>query len=752
MRGRWQLPVASFRVGLGRAGDVSDGMSADPRAKALALASRLSSVLGKHPRTEPMWPVSDGSRHAERATRKVMIPKDDPSMNYFGLLCGPGGQTLKDMQATTGARIMIRGRGASRGQCLLLRPPADSVCLGSTKDGRDENPDEDMHVWIEGSTESQVAQAEQLVNDLLYNRDAQSRLKEQQLRTVAERKPEKLLLSERLYAPDLDYTPLRGSGGKSKTINVAINQVGLIIGRGGETIKMLQSKTGASIQVSREADPHSNMKMVTIEGSDSQIAHAEDEIMQMLHESEQREMARTQRRVGDQGGVGYGANGTLSVVIRIPTDSVGLLIGKGGMTIKTMQMRTACNIQVQRDVEADPSATTRDVTLSGTEQQIEDAKREICNLVSGLTGPAMDGQGGDVAIPGMAMITVTVPQSVVGGVIGRQGETIKAIQYKTGARVQVSRDTTQPEREITITGSDTGVALARAEIEQIARESQERDRGGGDRRRSYNDSYDYGDPYSRQAAMYGSDQYYAAPYGYPMAGYYGAGQAYPMPGYGYPPAALAPTEQPPQQQQATGEPAPVAPSSEAPAEGAAPKTEADMAAYQQQWHDYCAQYYAYYGQYPTPEAYAQMQQQQQQQAADGSQQGQYPAAEAYAAGQQQTVADPSQQGQPPAPTHDAAGAPPTHPSAMSADQQAQQQSYEAYQQYAMQAQQGHDHMAQQQGHYQQPPPPPPEEPAASEPAEEPNDAAAVAQTVAEPSEHVGLQPTVRWMTFRDCGS
>lgn len=61
-------------------------------------------------------------------------------------------------------------------------------------------------------------------------------------------------------------------------------KVGLIIGKGGETIKYLQSQSGAKIQITKdlEADPHSRTRDVELMGSSEQISRAEDLINDMI--------------------------------------------------------------------------------------------------------------------------------------------------------------------------------------------------------------------------------------------------------------------------------------------------------------------------------------------------------------------------------------------------------------------------------------------------------------------------------------
>lgn len=360
------------------------------------------------------------------------------------------------MEAESGARILIRGRGSS-------------------KDGNDEDPDDDLHVVIVGDTDDSVQRASRMVSDLLFNREEQAAIKNKQLRRVAEMNSggkgqggdsRNLVLSSSLYAGDVDYPPFRGTGDTCKSVKVRAERVGQIIGRGGDTIKMLQARTGAYIQVSRENDLDPNFKTITIEGNEEQVRRGEEEIQRIIDDCDQRDRDRSQAGgPGPMGGAGVGYSGSAGgEIMKIPSDTVGLLIGKGGQTIRQMQLRTGCSIQVQRDADADPNSNVRDVTLAGTPEQVQLGRSEIERLVE---AQATGQKAVPIDVPGMVTRVITVPNSMVGIVIGRGGETIKGIQARTGARVQVSKDATAPEREITLSGNDQAVGYAQHEIDQL---------------------------------------------------------------------------------------------------------------------------------------------------------------------------------------------------------------------------------------------------------------------------------------------
>ncbi|KAJ7958338.1 Far upstream element-binding protein like [Quillaja saponaria] len=182
--------------------------------------------------------------------------------------------------------------------------------------------------------------------------------------------------------------------GTSKKIDIPNGRVGVIIGKSGDTIKYLQTQSGAKIQVTRdtEADLSSATRPVELMGTPEQIATAERLINEVLLEAESGGSGVVSRRLTGQAG-------SEQFVLRIPNNKVGLVIGKGGETIKNMQAQTGARIQVI-PLHPPPGDTSseRTVQIDGTSEQIESAKQlvnevisEVCsvrlNLLIGLGGP-----------------------------------------------------------------------------------------------------------------------------------------------------------------------------------------------------------------------------------------------------------------------------------------------------------------------------------------------------------------------------
>ncbi|KAL3330288.1 hypothetical protein AABB24_034237 [Solanum stoloniferum] len=170
-----------------------------------------------------------------------------------------------------------------------------------------------------------------------------------------------------------------GYPGPSKKIEVPNARVGVIIGRGGETIKYLQLQSGAKIQVTRDmdSDPHSRTRGVELVGTPEQIAKAEQLISDVLSEADAGGSGIVSRRITGQ------VAGAEQFVMKVANNKVGLIIGKGGETIKNMQARTGARIQViPLHLPPGDTSTERTVQIDGSTEQIEAAKQLVYEVTS----------------------------------------------------------------------------------------------------------------------------------------------------------------------------------------------------------------------------------------------------------------------------------------------------------------------------------------------------------------------------------
>uniref|UniRef100_A0A0C9S5Q8 TSA: Wollemia nobilis Ref_Wollemi_Transcript_18672_3067 transcribed RNA sequence n=1 Tax=Wollemia nobilis TaxID=56998 RepID=A0A0C9S5Q8_9CONI len=190
--------------------------------------------------------------------------------------------------------------------------------------------------------------------------------------------------------------PYYGFQTSTRKIDVPNAKVGLIIGKGGETIKYLQHQSGAKIQVTRDtdSDPSSMTRQVELMGSLEQITRAEQLITDVIAEADAGGSATLVAR-----GYGNVQPGAEQVQIKVPNNKVGLIIGRGGETIKNLQSRSGARIQlIPLHLPEGDTSTERTVQMTGTKKQIDAAQEminEVVNNENRFRGPPMSGGYGN---------------------------------------------------------------------------------------------------------------------------------------------------------------------------------------------------------------------------------------------------------------------------------------------------------------------------------------------------------------------
>ena len=160
-----------------------------------------------------------------------------------------------------------------------------------------------------------------------------------------------------------------------------------------------------------------------------------------------------------------------------PNSKVGLCIGRGGETIRDLQERTGARIFIAPDSTpgaSDPYAN-RPVVISGPESNIQLAKQLLSELLETgrMTGPSPSlgmlgsshhmGDQDRSAIAGAGTtITLTVPDHLVGLLIGKRGEGMKMITIQSRARISVDPpfSTGSPTRSIYVSGTPESISIA----------------------------------------------------------------------------------------------------------------------------------------------------------------------------------------------------------------------------------------------------------------------------------------------------
>ncbi|KAK9111868.1 hypothetical protein Scep_019387 [Stephania cephalantha] len=156
---------------------------------------------------------------------------------------------------------------------------------------------------------------------------------------------------------------------------------------------------------------------------------------------------------------------------------VGVLIGKAGETIRLLQFSSGAKIQITRDSEADSYSSTRSVEIIGTLESINKAEKLIKDVIAeaeagGSPSLVARGFGSAQASGPSEQIQIQVPNEKVGLIIGKGGETIKSLQTRSGARIQLipqhlPEGDQSKERTVRVTGDKKQIEIATEMIKEV---------------------------------------------------------------------------------------------------------------------------------------------------------------------------------------------------------------------------------------------------------------------------------------------
>jgi len=224
-----------------------------------------------------------------------------------------------------------------------------------------------------------------------------------------------------------------------EVIFIEAGRVGSVIGRQGETLRRIEADTGARIQFAQGIDASGPHRQCKITGNKTAREHAKIEIHLMVEGRDNGSASATGRAPPPPGrGLSAGPKPTdgyqkalrvdeVSDKIMVPDRTVGLIIGRGGETIRDLQERSRCHVNIVGENQAVNGL--RPVNLIGTLQTTARAKELILEIVE-LDAKNQANQGGVLKDNAKSMDlgsreidkvndTVFVPGSTVGLIIGK---------------------------------------------------------------------------------------------------------------------------------------------------------------------------------------------------------------------------------------------------------------------------------------------------------------------------------------------
>ncbi|CAK0788516.1 unnamed protein product, partial [Prorocentrum cordatum] len=282
------------------------------------------------------------------------------SQELVGILIGKNGETIKDLKKESGARIDI------------------------SKDACAEDPDARV-IHITGPPEC-IEFAKKMVEEMIG------------------KEAKKLGLPALTAGADADKGKADGDGDKTESrpavpqqssITIMNDLVGMLIGKGGDTINSISKDCGVRIEISKDDTPDKpDKRTVYLSGMPDNIERAKRMIKDTLSRSRENmgsrgrpaswsrsrsrsDPRRARSRSGDRDRSRGRNDSPGRKVLRVGQEFVGMLIGKGGETIKNISRDSGARIEVSKD----DKDTDRSVTLSGSEESIKKASDMIDEVI-----------------------------------------------------------------------------------------------------------------------------------------------------------------------------------------------------------------------------------------------------------------------------------------------------------------------------------------------------------------------------------
>ncbi|XP_067686374.1 poly(rC)-binding protein 3-like isoform X3 [Haliotis asinina] len=245
------------------------------------------------------------------------------------------------------------------------------------------------------------------------------------------------------FEEDLQNTPTVPKPPVTLRLVVPASQCGSLIGKGGCKIKEIRESTGASIQVASEMLPNSTERAVTISGTADAITQCIRNICGIMLESPPK-----------------GAN-----IPYRPKPVVSPVIFAGGQAY-TVQNQLApvpspeidYNSQMNK-LAGQHMAMAHPVPMIPTAQTVLPGG---CMAMNGLTTLHFARPNNTAAVPNNQQThEMTIPNDLIGCIIGRGGQKINEIRQLSGATIKISNaEEGSADRKVTISGAPETIGLA----------------------------------------------------------------------------------------------------------------------------------------------------------------------------------------------------------------------------------------------------------------------------------------------------
>ncbi|XP_037888051.1 far upstream element-binding protein 3 isoform X2 [Glossina fuscipes] len=287
--------------------------------------------------------------------QEIMIPG-----TKVGLVIGKGGDTIKQLQEKTGAKMVIIQDGPNQEVIKPLRISGDP---------------------------QKIEHAKQLVLDLIAQKDALQQQQNSNRPGLGTNN-----------GPNGGYNNFGGGGGEQCEVFVPKIAVGVVIGKGGDMIRKIQTECGCKLQFIQGKNDEPGDRRCLIQGTRQQVEDAKRTIDGLIENVMQRNRNGNGGGAGgaipgnggaDNGnsnyGYGYGVNHAQQpareeITFMIPASKCGIVIGRGGETIKLINQQSGAYCEMDRNAVNPPSEKL--FKCKGTSEQVEAARQMIAEKIN----------------------------------------------------------------------------------------------------------------------------------------------------------------------------------------------------------------------------------------------------------------------------------------------------------------------------------------------------------------------------------
>ena len=142
-----------------------------------------------------------------------------------------------------------------------------------------------------------------------------------------------------------------------------------------------------------------------------------------------------------------------TVEFPIPSKAVGRVIGRKGSNVRQVEESTSTRIRFKDSAQGTDGKI---VVIAGRHEAVTRARAAVEAAVEAQMKPS-----------GSNAVSLSIPSSAVGKIIGRQGSNIRNLQRETGAQIEIDSGRAGDERTCTITGTEEQVQKAQELLKEV---------------------------------------------------------------------------------------------------------------------------------------------------------------------------------------------------------------------------------------------------------------------------------------------